>query len=275
MENLDMNALWANIQLLATDLATDIVVALCIFVVGKWIARAFSGITRRAMVKAKVDDTLVSFLGNTVYVLVMVAVFLAILDRLGIETTSVIAILGAAGLAVGLALQGSLSNFASGVLLILFRPFKVGDLIDAAGVLGTVDAINIFTTEVTTLDHKLVIVPNAKMTADNITNLSAKDCLRVDLVIGVGYGEDIDVVRAAINEVLGKDERILAEPAPSVTVLELNNSSVDFAVRPHCKTADYWDVYFDTTENIKKAFDAKGIQIPFPQRDVHLYREED
>ena len=275
MENLDMNALWADIQLLATSMAIDLLVALFIFVIGKWIARVLAGIARRALVRGKVDDTLVAFLGNMVYVLVMIAVFLAILDRLGIETTSVIAILGAAGLAVGLALQGSLSNFASGVLLILFRPFKVGDLIEAGGVLGTVDAINIFTTEVTTLDHKLVIVPNAKMTADNITNYSTKDCLRVDLVIGVGYGEDIDAVRAAINEVLDGDGRILADPAPSVTVLELNSSSVDFAVRPHCKTADYWDVYFDTTENIKKAFDAKGIQIPFPQRDVHLIPQKD
>jgi len=171
-----------------------------------------------------------------------------------------------------LALQGSLANFASGVLMLIFRPFQVGDFIDGAGVMGIVEEIQIFTTQLRTLDNKTIIIPNAKITGDNITNYTRKETRRVDLVIGVSYREDIEKVKSVVADVLNGDERILKDPAPTIGVLELGDSSVNFAVRPWVKTGDYWDVYFDTTEKIKKRFDAEGISIPFPQRDVHLYQ---
>ena len=197
------------------------------------------------------------------------------MNQLGIQTTSFVALLGAAGLAIGLALQGSLSNFAAGFLMILFRPFKVGDYIEAAGTAGTVEEIQIFTTALRTPDNKLVIVPNAKLTADNIVNWSAKGTRRVDMVFGIGYGDDIDRARSVIREIIEADPRVLKDPAPLVALWQLGESSVDFVARPWVKSADYWSVWFDTTEKVKKAFDAEGISIPFPQRDVHVYQHSD
>jgi small conductance mechanosensitive channel len=178
-------------------------------------------------------------------------------------------------LAIGLALQGSLANFAAGVLMIIFKPFKVGDLIEAGGVLGTVREISIFTTVVDTLDNRKTIVPNAKLTSDNITNYSANDTRRVDLTAGISYADDIDKARAAIQKVLSEVPGILENPAPDIFVSEMADSSVNFAVRPWCRPADYWGVYFGVTEGIKKCFDAENICIPFPQRDVHLYEHKD
>jgi len=214
----------------------------------------------------------VGFGGGSTYIALLAFVVVAALGQLGIQTTSFIAILGAAGLAIGLALQGSLANFAAGFLMIIFRPFNVGDYIEGAGMEGTVEQIQIFTTTLVTLDNKTVIIPNAKLTDDNIVNYTVKGIRRVDLVFGIGYGDDIDKARQVIDDVLGKDKRILNDPAIQISVAELGDSSVNFVVRPWVKCDDYWDVYMDTTENIKKGFDAGGINIPFPQRDVHLYQ---
>jgi small conductance mechanosensitive channel len=209
------------------------------------------------------------------YIALLVFVVLAALGQLGIQTTSFIAVIGAAGLAIGLALQGSLSNFAAGFLMIIFRPFKVGDYIEGAGVAGTVEVIQIFTTQLKTPDNKTVIIPNAALTAGNITNYSAKGTRRVDLVFGIGYGDDIDHAKNVIMDVLAKEERILKDPATTIGVVELADSSVNFAVRPWVKADDYWNVYFNLTENIKKSFDSEGISIPFPQRDVHMYEHKE
>jgi small conductance mechanosensitive channel len=208
-----------------------------------------------------------------IYFILLLFIIIAALGHLGVQTASLVALLGAAGLAVGLALQGSLANFAAGILLIIFRPFKVEDLIEAAGVTGIVEKIEIFTTQLKTLDNKTIIIPNAKLTADNIINYTKKEIRRVDLVIGVSYEDNIDKVREVVTGVLNADERILDDPSPKVAVYEMADSSVNFVVRPWVKTADYWDVYFSVMENIKKGFDAQGITIPFPQRDVHLYSE--
>jgi small conductance mechanosensitive channel len=209
------------------------------------------------------------------YIGLLVFVVLAALGQLGIQTTSFIAVIGAAGLAIGLALQGSLSNFAAGFLMIIFRPFKVGDFIEGAGVSGTVEKIQIFTTQIITPDNKTIIIPNAKLSGDNIVNYSVRGTRRVDLVFGIGYGDDIDKARKIITDVIEKDARVLKDPPPVIAVMELADSSVNFAVRPWVKILDYWDLRFDVTETIKKRFDAERISIPFPQHDVHVYRHKE
>ena len=223
------------------------------------------------MLEAKnIDQTLVKFTGNLTYIALLIFVILAAIGQLGIQTTSFIAVMGAAGLAIGLALQGSLANFAAGFLMIMFRPFKVGDVIEGAGVVGKVEEIQIFTTKIVTPDNKTVIIPNAKLTEDNIVNWTVKGTRRVDMVFGIGYGDDIDEAREIIKDVFAQDNRILKEPTVQIAVSELADSSVNFVVRPWVKSDDYWNVYFDTTEKVKKSFDAKGVSIPFPQRDVHI-----
>ena len=249
-----------------------IITAVIVFIVGRWVAKGVRALVVRVMSKAKIDPILVGFTSNIAYIALLAFVVVAALGQLGIQTTSFIAILGAAGLAIGLALQGSLANFAAGFLMVIFRPFNVGDYIEGAGMEGTVEQIQIFTTTLVTLDNKTVIIPNAKLTEDNIVNYTVKGIRRVDLVFGIGYGDDIDKARQIIDDVLGKDKRILNDPAIQISVAELGDSSVNFVVRPWVKCDDYWDVYMDTTENIKKGFDAGGINIPFPQRDVHLYQ---
>ncbi|MGA8180041.1 MAG: mechanosensitive ion channel domain-containing protein [Desulfobacterales bacterium] len=251
-----------------------VVAAVAVFIIGRWVAKMLTTVTEKVMNKRQVDPTITSFAGNLIYIALLVFVVLAALGQLGIQTTSFIAVIGAAGLAVGLALQGSLSNFAAGFLMIIFRPFKVGDFIEGAGVAGTVEAIHIFTTQLLTPDNKTVIVPNAGLTAGNITNYSAKGTRRVDLIFGIGYGDDIDHTKKIIWEVLNNETRILKDPAPVVMLTELADSSVNFAVRPWVTVADYWEVHSSLIENIKKSFDAQGISIPFPQRDVHLYEHK-
>jgi small conductance mechanosensitive channel len=214
----------------------------------------------------------VNFTCNIVYVILLIFVILGAISKVGIQTASLVAVLGAAGLAVGLALQGSLANFAAGILLIIFRPIKVDDFVEVAGVDGVVEKVDIFTTQLKTPDNKIIIIPNAQVTANNITNYTAKGTRRVDLVIGVSYSDNIDKVRGLIEDELKKDDRILTDPAPSIVVLALADSSVNFAVRPWTKTDDYWGVYFGLTENLKKRFDAEGVSIPFPQRDVHIFQ---
>jgi small conductance mechanosensitive channel len=248
--------------------------ALAVFVVGKWLAKQMRGLVRRLMDKSKLEETLVAFVGSLTYMGAMTFVIIATLSTLGIPTASAVAVLGAAGLAVGLALQGSLANFASGVLMIAFKPFKVGDFIEAAGVMGSVVEIEIFNTTLTTPDNRLIILPNASVTSCNIVNYSATGKRRVDITAGCGYGDDIKQVEQVLKDILAKDERVLADPAPVVALSELADSSVNFVVRPWVKTADYWDLKFDVTREIKLQFDAAGISIPFPQRDVHIYEEK-
>ncbi len=259
---------------LVTLYGVKVVAAIVIFIIGRWIAKMVSNVIRRMMRKANVDETLRRFVANMAYIALLVFVVLAALSQLGIQTTSFIAVLGAAGLAVGLALQGSLSNFAAGFLMIVFRPFNVGDYIEAAGTAGVVQEIQIFTTTLTTPDNKTVIIPNASLTADNIVNWSTRGTRRVDLVMGISYDDDIDKAKQIMKEVLDKDERILKDPAPQIAMVELADSSVNFVVRPWCKVSDYWGVYMSVTEAIKKAFDANDISIPYPQRDVHVYQHE-
>ena len=258
-----------------SEIALNVLGAVAILIVGRWVARVVRGGVQKLMRKRNVDETLVLFVSNVLYVLIIAFVCIAAIKKVGVDTTSAIAVLGAAGLAVGFALQGSLGNFAAGLMLVIFRPFKVGDFIEAAGAKGAVEEIRIFTTRLKSPDNKIVIVPNAKLTGDNIVNYSAKDVRRVDLVIGVSYEDDLDKVRGVIKAVLSEDARILQEPAPTIGVLELADSSVNFAVRPWVKTADYWDVYFATLETIKKRLDSEGITIPFPQRDVHIYEQKE
>jgi small conductance mechanosensitive channel len=260
---------------LLTLYGLKVIAAVAVVVVGRWIAKMLTALIEKVMNKRQVDPTIVSFVANLTYMALLVFVVLAALGQLGIQTTSFIAIIGAAGLAIGLALQGSLSNFAAGFLMIIFRPFKVGDFIEGAGVAGTVEAIHIFTTQLLTPDNKTIIIPNSSLTAGNITNYSAKGTRRVDLVFGIGYGDDVDHAKKVISDVLAKEERIFKDPAPAIMLIELADSSVNFAVRPWVLATDYWGVYSTLTENIKKSFDAEGISIPFPQRDVHVYQHKE
>ena len=268
---MDFSNILPRLQELLAFYGLKIVAAIVIFIVGRWIAKALKNVVKRMMAKGNVEEILISFVGNLTYIALLVFVIIAALNQLGIQTTSFIAIIGAAGLAIGLALQGSLANFAAGVLMIIFRPFQVGEYIEGAGVAGSVEKVQIFTTQLKTPDNKTIIIPNAKIMGDNITNYSAKDTRRVDMVIGVGYGDDLKKVREILEDILAKDDRILEDPAPTIGVLELGDNSVNFAVRPWVKRDDYWGTYFDVTETVKRRFDEEGISIPYPQRDVHLY----
>jgi small conductance mechanosensitive channel len=249
-----------------------IIGALAILLIGLWITKIITKIFNKILVKKELDETLVKFFTSMVKIMLVVFVVIAAISQAGVETTSFIAVLGAAGLAVGLALQGSLSNFASGVMLIIFKPIKVGDYIEGGGIDGIVKEIGIFVTTLNSLDNKAIFVPNSKMTSDNIVNYTLNDTRRVDLVFGIGYKEDISKSKQAIVDVLKSNSKVLADPEPDVYVSELADSSVNFVVRPWCKTEHYWDVYFEITEAIKRKFDDQNIEIPFPQRDVHLHQ---
>ena len=256
-----------------TTYSVKIIAALLILVIGKWLARKITNMIMKLMEKNKVDITLVRFLDSIMYYTFMVMVVIAAAGQLGVNTTSFLTIVGAAGLAIGLALKDSLSNFASGVMLVLFRPYRVNDYVDIGGVAGTVVSVSLFTTELNTPDNQKVIVPNAGITSNVITNVTANPTRRVDLVIGIGYGDDIKKAKEVIQGVLAEETRILSTPVPLIAVSELADSSVNFVVRPWVNTGDYWGVYFALNENIKLAFDANGISIPFPQQDVHMYQE--
>lgn len=251
----------------------NIIVALVILVIGRWLAMWFASIGRKAMTKGGVEDTLSRFLGKLIYYGLLTAVVIAAADQLGIKTTSFLAILGAAGLAIGLALKDSLSNFASGVMLILFRPFVVGDFVTAGGVSGTVQQIDIFSTIILTPDNQKFIVPNSGITAGVITNVNAESTRRIDLVVGIGYDDDIRAAKNTLEDLVKTDKRILEDPAPQIAVSELADSSVNLIVRPWVETEDYWDVRLELTEKIKLIFDEKGISFPFPQQDVHMYQQ--
>jgi small conductance mechanosensitive channel len=256
---------WSQIE----SLAFPLLKALLILIIGFWLAGWLSRMVRKALDKREMSKELQSFLGSLVSVALKIAVLLAAAETAGLETTSLAVILGSAGLAIGLALQGSLANFAGGVMILLFKPFKTGDLIEAQGHLGHVKAINIFVTTLITPDNKTVILPNGPLSNGDITNYTTDGKLRVDLVVGIGYSEDIKKAREAIMQVMLNHPKVLKEPAPSVNVLELGDSSVNLAVRPFATPEDYWDVYFGVTEASKEALDAAGIEIPFPQRVIH------
>ncbi len=259
-------------QEMMTTFGLKLIAAILIFVIGRWVARLVQSGLRRTMEKGKVEKTLIGFSTKLFYIALMAFVVIAALGKLGIQTASFIAVLGAAGLAVGLALQGSLSNFAAGVLMLIFRPFKIGDFIEGGGTAGTVREIHIFTTTLTTPDNKRVIVPNSKMMGDNITNYSAESTRRVDILASISYNDDIDKAKEVLMGIITSDERVLKDPKPLVAVKTMNDSSVDLVVRSWVNSADYWAVYFALTEAIKKGLEAEGLSIPYPQQDVHIYK---
>jgi len=247
-----------------------IVIALAIFFGGKFLVKKGTDLAKTMMRKGKVDETLVSFSGNVMYGAALAFLIIAALSQLGINTTSLAAVVAAAGLAIGLSMQDSLSNLAAGVMIILFKPFKLGDYVEAGGTDGTVEGISIFTTSLKTPDNKHVIVPNGSIISGIITNYSAKEQRRIDMVIGVSYDDDLSKVKKSLEKILAKEKRILKEPAPVIAVSELADNSVNLVVRPWVNTADYWPVRFDLTEAIKVTFDKEDISFPFPQREVHI-----
>jgi len=267
----DWEEVWTTLQTTGVEFGINIVTAIVVFFVGKWVVNLVVSGLMKAMQKGELDVTLRRFIGNFARMLLMLFVIIAAINQLGVQTASLIALLGAAGLAVGLALQGSLSNFAAGVLIVLFRPYKVGDWIEGGGISGAVEEVQILTTVLKTGDNKRIIVPNSQIMGTTITNYSANETRRVDLVVGVSYSDDIDKVRKELQDLVAADDRILDDPAVTIAVSELADSSVNFVVRPWVKTADYWGVYFDLTEAIKKRFDEAGISIPFPQQDVYIH----
>jgi small conductance mechanosensitive channel len=258
---------------LALTYGLSLLYALIIFLVGKAIAKTLTSFTKKLMAKSSLDATLSNFLSGIVYYVLLIIVIIAALNQLGIETTSIVAVFATAGLAVGLALKDSLSNFAAGVMIILFRPFVIGNFVEAGGTSGVVEGINIFTTQMRTGDNKTIIVPNSGILNGNIVNYSTKETRRVDLTIGIGYDDDIKKAKELLHKILSEDSRILADPEPMVAVAELADSSVNFTVRSWVNSADYWGVYFDTLEAVKLRFDEAGIGIPYPQMDVHLHKE--
>lgn len=258
-------------MLLATLI--QFVIAIAIFIIGKFAAKLISSATKKVLKHKNFDDTVISFIASLVYGLVVIVAFIAAISHLGFNTTSLVAIVGAAGLAIGLALQGSLSNFASGILLISLKPFKAGDFVEIAGTAGVIEEVHVFSTQLRTGDNKTVIIPNGGITNGNITNYSAKPTRRIDLVIGVGYNADLKITKQILNDVVSSHALVLKDQAITIGVSELADSSVNFVVRPWVKTSDYWPVHFDLLETIKIELDKAGIEIPFPQLSVHVNQE--
>ena len=256
---------------LLVDYGPGLLMAVITLVIGLWVIKIFTNVIHRVMQKSRVEASLHKFLASLFSIIMKVLLMISVASMVGIETTSFIAILGAAGLAIGLALQGSLGNFAGGVLILLFKPYKVGDFVDAQGVTGTVNEIQVFNTVLKTPDNKTVIVPNGAISNGIITNFSTEETRRVDMTFGIGYSDDIDKAKSVMQDLVTKDERILAEPAAQIAVSELADSSVNFVVRVWAKASDYWGVYFDMQEAVKKNFDQNNVSIPFPQQDVHVY----
>lgn len=253
----------------------SLVLALVIWIIGRWIASFTSNMLRKVLVKRQVDIVLVDFLTMVTAILILVVTAVAAFDQLGIPATSFIAIMGAAGLAVGLAMKDSLSNFASGVMLVMFRPFTKGDFIEGGGVTGTVDEVRLVSTTLTTPDNKLITVPNAVMFNGTITNYSAKETRRLDMVIGVGYDDDLKVVADVLKNICANHAKVLNDPKTGVFVSNLGDSSVDFSMRPWVNTADYWPVRAELLESAKIELEAAGCNIPYPQTDVHLHQSQD
>ncbi|NOZ53143.1 MAG: mechanosensitive ion channel [Gammaproteobacteria bacterium] len=251
----------------------NILMAIAVYVIGRWIAKLVVKSVDKLMARSDVDESLRKFSGGIINAALTIVVIIASLEQLGVDTTSVLAVFAAAGLAVGLALKDSLSNFAAGVMLIIFKPFKVGEVINAAGVTGSVEAIRIFNTLMRTGDNQEITVPNSHIYGGTIINLTTRDTRRIDLVIGIGYDDNIGKARALLEDILSNDPAILKDPTPIIMVLELGDSSVDLAVRPWVRTSDYWTVRSDLLQTIKETFDNNGISIPFPQRDLHVFEQ--
>ena len=258
----------------ATQMFTNIAYAIIILSIGFWGAKMIALLVKGLLERRDADQALTGFVGNLVNALVVTFAVIAALNKVGIQTTSLIAIVGAAGLAIGLALKDSMGNFAAGVMILIFKQFKAGDFIEAAGVLGVVETLNIFSTQLKTGDNKTVYVPNGKLIGDNIINYSTKPTRRIDMVVGVSYDADLSHVKKVLEDILAKESRVLEDPAPTIGVLELADNSVNFAFRPWVNAADYWGVHFDLHAAVKTHFDEEGIGIPYPQRDVHLYQQE-
>jgi len=267
---IDINAILNTMYQYLATYWLQVVGAIIIFVVGRWAAKLVSKVVAKVMTKAKIDPTLVNFVQDLCYVALLAFVVIAALEKLGVNTASFAVVVGAAGLAIGFALQGSLGNFAAGVILIIFKPFKVGDFVELGGKMGTVKEIQIFNTILSSPDNVRVIVPNSQVTGSSIMNYTVNGTRRVDMVVGVSYEDDLKKARKVIEDILAADSRILKDPAPTVAVSELGDSSVNFVVRPWVNSADYWAVRFDTIRDVKIALDKNGITIPFPQRDVHM-----
>lgn len=242
--------------------------------IGLWVIRLFSKGLKKTMVRSNVDASLQPFLLSLISILLKILLFISVASMIGIQMTSFVAILASAGLAVGLALQGGLANFAGGVLILLFKPFKVGDFIEAQGYAGSVKAIHVFNTILKTPDNKTIIIPNGALSNGNITNFSTEATRRVDMSFGIGYSDDIQKAKAILKNLIEQDSRILKDPEPAVVLSDLADSSVNFAVRTWCNASDYWGIYFDMQEKVKQAFDKEGISIPFPQQDVHIYQHK-
>ncbi len=257
----------------ATDWGLKVLTAILIFLIGKWVASKLTSLLRAGMKRREIDPALTSFLGSLVFYAMMAAVVISAIGQLGIRTTSFVAVLGAAGLAVGLALQGSLSNFAAGTLIMLFRPFKIGDVIEAGGTLGIVEEIGVLMTVMKSPDNRRIIMPNSQVMGGTITNITANPQRRIDLEIGISYSDDIDKAKAVINDILANHPKILKDPAPVVEVWDLGDSSVDLIVRPWVEKADWFPVRCELLPLIKKRLEAEGLSIPFPQRDVHLFQK--
>jgi len=268
-----MDSVAGQVTFFITTYGIKIIGAIIILILGRIAAGIGRKIVKRILEKSKTDPAIVSFVGSMIYFLILIFAVLAALAKFGIQTASFVAILGAAGFAVGFALQGSLANFAAGVLILVLRPFKIGDFIDGAGVAGTVKDIQLFTTVLATPDNVKIMVPNGKLFGDTIKNISAFDTRRVDLVIGIGYTSDIQKAYDVMMNLIKEDTRILSDPPATIAVSELADSSVNFVVRPWVKKEDYWGVKFDLTRKIKEAFDENGIEIPFPQQVVHMISE--
>ncbi|MCF8221765.1 MAG: mechanosensitive ion channel [Bacteroidales bacterium] len=263
-----------NIANLATTYGLKLILAILVLIIGLIVIRSMTRGATRLMKKRNVDDSLVPFLRSMISISLKVMLIISIMTMVGIQMTSFIAVIGAAGLAVGLALQGTLQNFAGGVIILLFKPYKVGDYITTQGHSGTVKEIQIFTTILTTPDNQTIIIPNSPIATNSLTNYSTQDTRRVDFTFGIGYQDDIDKARSIIYGIINNDERIMKDPEPIIKVSNLGDSSVDLATRVWVKSGDYWNVFFDMNEKVKKTFDSEGISIPFPQQDVHLYKHD-
>jgi small conductance mechanosensitive channel len=260
---------------MAIEYGTALLLALVIFYVGRIVVNRIVSVCNRVMLARGMDETLVNFVCSILRWVGLLFVAIAALSQLGVDTTSLVALLGAAGLAIGLSLQSSLGNFAAGVMLIIFKPFKKGDFVEAGGAMGVVDSVSIFTTTLTTPDNREIIVPNGGIIGGNITNFSARPTRRVDMVFGISYDDNLHTAKTILEEIIAADARVLAEPAAVVTVGELADSSVNFLVRPWVNAGDYWAVLWDTTEAVKLRFDEAGISIPFPQMELHMQRPEE
>ncbi|MBN2433464.1 MAG: mechanosensitive ion channel [Acidobacteria bacterium] len=267
-----MEKLLATAWEILPEFGLKILAALVILLIGRWLAKMLRKLMERVMARGQADPIIISFVANLSYIALLTFAVLAALNQLGVQTTSFIAVIGAAGLAIGLALQGSLSNFAAGFMMIIFRPFVVGDYVEAAGMSGTVEEVKLFTTQLNTPDNRTVIIPNSNLMNNTIINYTSKGTRRVDMVFGIAYADDIDRAKAVLTEILEQDDRVLKDPPFTIGVLALAESCVNIAVRPWVNASEYFNVLMDVTETVKKRFDAAGIHIPFPQHDVHIYR---